>query len=87
VGGLDGTSPKEHFCSINEFKFEPGAPFESGVRVEIIDASENDCQRVVLMKSGSASVKLPTSLIKVRVLDGKDKGLEGWTWTDAVKRD
>ena len=27
VGGLDGTSPKEHFCSINEFKFEPGVPF------------------------------------------------------------
>ena len=21
------------------------------------------------------------------VLDGKDKGLEGWTWTGAVKRD
>ena len=87
VGGLDGTSPKEHFCSINEFKFEPGVPFESGARVEIIGASENDCQRVVLMKPGSAPVKLPTSLIQIRVLDGKDKGLEGWTWTGAVVRD
>lgn len=87
VGGLDGTSPKEHFCSINEFKFEPGVPFESGARVEIIGASENDCQRVVLMKPGSTPLKLPTSLIKIRVLDGKDKDLEGWTWTGAVKRD
>ena len=87
VGGLDGTSPKEHFCSINEFKFEPGVLFESGARVEIIGASENDCQRVVLMKPGSAPVKLPTSLIQIRVLDGKNKGLEGWTWTGVVVRD
>ena len=61
--------------------------FESGARVEIIGASENDCQRVVLMKPGSTPLKLPTSLIKIRVLDGKDKDLEGWTWTGAVKRD
>ena len=87
VGGLDGTSPKEHFCAINEFKFDPGITFESGATVEIIGTSENDCQRVVLMKPGSAPLKLPTSLVKIRVLDGKDKGLEGWTWTGAVKRE
>ena len=85
-GGL-GASPKEHFCSINEFKFEPGVPFEVGAKVEIIAASENDCQRVVLMRPGSPPLKLPTSIIKIRVLDGKDKGLEGWTWTGAVSRD
>ena len=74
-------------CSINEFKFEPGVPFESGAKVDIIGTSENDCQRVILMRPGSAPLRLPTSLIKIRVLDGKDKGLEGWTWNGAVKRD
>ena len=80
-------SAKEHFCSINEFKFEPGVPFESGAKVDIIGTSENDCQRVILMRPGSAPLRLPTALIKVKVLDGKDKGLEGWTWTEAVRRD
>ena len=85
--GSLGSSAKEHFCSINEFKFEPGVPFEAGAKVEIITASENDCQRVLLMRPGSALLKLPTSLIKIKVLDGRDKGLEGWTWIGAVARD
>ena len=85
--GSLGASAKEHFCSINEFKFEPGVPFEAGSKVEIITASENDCQRVVLMRPGNPPLKLPTSLIKIKVLDGKDKGLEGWTWTGAVSRE
>ena len=78
---------KEPFCSLNEFKFEPGVPFEVGAKVEVIGAAENDCQRVILMRPGSPLLKLPTSIIKIRVLDGKDKGLEGWTWTGAVARD
>ena len=39
------------------------------------------------MRPGIPILKLPTFLVKVKVLDGKDKGLEGWTWTGAVKRD
>ena len=62
-------------------------PFEVGAKVEVIGVSENDCQRVLLMRPGSPPSKLPTSLIKIKVLDGKDKGLEGWTWTGAVARD
>ena len=78
---------KEHFCSLNEHTQEPGVPFEIGAKVEIIAAPPNDCQRVILMRPGNPPLKLPTSLVKVKVLDGKDKGVEGWTWTDAVKRD
>lgn len=70
---------KEHFCSINEFKIELGVPFEIGAKVEIISAASNDCQRNIIMRPGSPPLKLPTSLIKIRVLDGKNKGLEGWT--------
>jgi len=78
---------KEHFCSLNEHTQEPGVPFEVGAKVEIIAAPPNDCQRVILMRPGNPPLKLPTSLVKVKVLDGKDKGLEGWTWTGAVARD
>ena len=41
----------------------------------------------MLLRPGTALLKLPTAIVKVRVLDGKDKGLEGWTWAGAVKRD
>ena len=41
----------------------------------------------MLIRSGNPILKLPTFLIKVRVLDGKNKGLEGWTWDGAVARD
>ena len=34
---------KEQFCSLNEFKFEPGVPFEIGAKVEIIALASNDC--------------------------------------------
>ena len=78
---------KEPFCFINENKQEPGVPFEAGAKVEITSTAPNDCQRVLLMRPGTPPLKLPTSLIKVKVLDGKDKGLEGWTWTGAVVRD
>ena len=78
---------KEPFCSLNEHTQEPGIPFEIGAKVEIIAAPPNDCQRVILMRPGNPPLKLPTALIKVKVLDGKDKGLEGWTWTEAVRRD
>ena len=78
---------KEPFCSLNEHTQEPGIPFEIGAKVEIIAAPPNNCQRVILMRPGNPPLKLPTALIKVKVLDGKDKGLEGWTWTEAVRRD
>ena len=78
---------KIQFCSLNEFKLEPGIPFEIGAKVEIIAAPSNDCQKTMLLRPGTALLKLPTAIVKVRVLDGKDKGLEGWTWTGAVKRD
>ena len=78
---------KVQFCSLNEFKLEPGIPFEIGAKVEIIAAPSNDCQKTMLLRPGTALLKLPTTIVKVRVLDGKDKGLEGWTWTGAVKRD
>ena len=78
---------KEQFCTLNGFKHEPGVPFEIGAKVEIIALSSNDCQRTMLMRPGNPILKLPTFLVKVRVLDGKDKGLEGWTWAGAVKRD
>ena len=78
---------KENFCSLNEHTQEPGIPFEIGAKVEIIAIAPNDCQRVILMRPGNPPLKLPTSVIKVKVLDGKDKGLEGWTWNGAVKRD
>ena len=77
---------KEPFCSLNEHTQEPGIPFEIGAKVEIVAAPPNDCQRVILMRPGNPPLKLPTALIKVKVLDGKDKGLEGWTWTEAVRR-
>ena len=78
---------KEQFCSLNGFKHEPGVPFEIGAKVEIIALSSNDCQRTMLMRPGSPILKLPTFLVKVRVLDGKNKGLEGWTWAGAVKKE
>ena len=78
---------KEQFCSLNGFKHEPGIPFEIGAKVEIIAAPSNDCQKTMLLRPGTALLKLPTAIVKVRVLDGKDKGLEGWTWAGAVKRD
>ena len=78
---------KEQFCSLNGFKHEPGIPFEIGAKVEIIAAPSNDCQRTMLMRPGNPILKLPTFLVKVRVLDGKNKGLEGWTWDGAVARD
>ena len=78
---------KVQFCSLNEFKLEPGIPFEIGAKVEIIAAPSNDCQKTMLLRPGTALLKLPTAIVKVRVLDGKDKGLEGWTWAGAVKRD
>ena len=78
---------KEQFCTLNGFKHEPGVPFEIGAKVEIISAAPNDCQRTMLMRPGSPILKLPTFLVKVRVLDGKNKGLEGWTWDGAVARD
>lgn len=78
---------KEQFCSLNGFKHEPGVPFEVGAKVEIIALASNDCQRTMLMRPGSPILKLPTFLVKVKVLDGKDKGLEGWTWDGAVARD
>ena len=83
----DKYSGKDAFCLINEHKQEAGIPFEIGAKVEVIAIALNDCQRVMLMRPGSPPMKLPTSLVKIRVLDGKDKGLEGWTWTDAVKYD
>ena len=84
---VDKYSGKEAFCLINEHKQEAGTPFEIGAKVEIIALASNDCQRVMLMRPGSPIMKFPTSLVKIRVLDGKDKGLEGWTWTGAVKQD
>ena len=83
----DKYSGKDAFCLINEHKQEAGIPFEIGAKVEIIALASNDCQRVMLMRPGSPIMKFPTSLVKIRVLDGKDKGLEGWTWTGAVKQD
>ena len=84
---VDKYSGKEAFCLINEHKQEAGVPFEIGAKVEIIAAAPNGCQKTMLLRPGSPLLKLPTSIVKVRVLDGKDKGLEGWTWTGAVKRD
>ena len=78
---------KEPFCLINENKQESGVPFEAGAKVEIIATAPNDCQRVLLMRPGTPPLKLPTSLIKIKVLDGKDKGLEGWTWYGAVRKE
>ena len=78
---------KEPFCLINENKQEPGVSFEVGAKVEITAMAPNDCQRVMLMRLGNPPMKLPTALVKVVVLDGKNKGLEGWTWTGAVKRE
>ena len=78
---------KEQFCKLNEFNEEPGVPFEIGAKVEIIALSSNDCRRTMLMRPGNPILKLPTFLVKVRVLDGKNKGLEGWTWDGAVARD
>jgi len=72
---------------INENKQESGVPFEAGAKVEIIATAPNDCQRVLLMRPGTPPLKLPTSLIKIKVLDGKDKGLEGWTWYGAVRKE
>ena len=83
----DKYSGKDAFCLINEHKQEAGIPFEIGAKVEIIAAPSNDCQKTMLLRPGTALLKLPTAIVKVRVLDGKDKGLEGWTWTGAVKRD
>ena len=71
---VDKYSGKEAFCLINEHKQEAGVPFEIGAKVEIIGLAPNDCKRVMLMRPGSPILKLPTSLIKIRVLDGKDKG-------------
>ena len=84
---VDKYSGKEAFCLINEHKQEAGIPFEIGAKVEIIALASNDCQRVMLMRPGSPIMKFPTSLVKIRVLDGKDKGLEGWTWAGAIKQD
>ena len=84
---VDKYSGKDAFCLINEHKQEAGIPFEIGAKVEIIALASNDCQRVMLMRPGSPIMKFPTSLVKIRVLDGKDKGLEGWTWAGAVKQD
>jgi len=78
---------KEAFCEVNEHKNGPGVTFEIGSRVEIIGSATNDCQYTMTMRPGSAISKLPTSLIKIKVLDGKNKGLEGWTWTNAVAID
>ena len=84
---VDKYSGKAAFCLINEHKQEAGIPFEIGAKVEIIALASNDCQRVMLMRPGSPAMKFPTSLVKIRVLDGKDKGLEGWTWTGSVKKE
>ena len=74
----------EQFCYVNENTMQPGVPFEVGAKIEIIGAASNDCSRVMIMRPGSPSMKLPTSLVQVRILDGKDKSLEGWTWAGAV---
>jgi len=84
---VDKHSGKEAFCLINEHKQGPGVHFEVGSKVEIISLAQNNCQRVMLMRPGQPAMKFPTALVKVKVLDGKDKGLEGWTWTGAVRRD
>ena len=78
---------KEPFCLINENKQEPGVPFEVGAKVEITATAPNDCQRVLLMRPGMPPLKLPTSLIKIKVLDGKDKDFEGWTWAGAIRKE
>ena len=78
---------KEAFCLVNDHKNPPGEPFEVGAKVEIIGFAGNDCKYSMLMRPGSAPLKLPTSFIQIRVTSGEQKGKEGWTWTGAVKRD
>ena len=78
---------KEPFCEINEHKNGPGVPFEIGTRVEIIGSPTNDCQHTMIMRPGNPLSKLPTALVKIKILDGKNKGLEGWTWSSAIAVD
>ena len=80
-------SGKEPFCLINDHVNPPGEEFEIGAKVEIIGFATNDCKYSMLMRPGSAPLKLPTALVQVRVTSGSQKGKEGWTWNGAVKRD
>ena len=78
---------KEPFCEINEHKNGAGVPFEIGTKIEVIGAPTNDCQHTMIMRPGMPLSKLPTALVKVKVLDGPNKGLEGWTWSSAIAVD
>jgi len=78
---------KEPFCEINEHKNGSGVPFEIGTKIEVIGAPTNDCQHTMIMRPGMPLSKLPTALVKVKVLEGPNKGLEGWTWSSAIAVD
>ncbi len=78
---------KEPFCEINEHKEGPGTPVEIGTKVEIIGGPTNDCKHTMLMRPGSPLSKLPAALVKIKILEGENKGLEGWTWSNAIAVD
>ena len=70
-----------------EHKNGAGVPFEIGTKIEVIGAPTNDCQHTMIMRPGMPLSKLPTALVKVKVLEGPNKGLEGWTWSSAIAVD